>query len=99
MYGNSDLEFEWDLQKNILNIEKHGISFERAVEAFFDPSGFSLEDISHSIEEERFYWLGKDKLGVVITVRYTRRARTIRIFGAASWRRFRRIYYETTKSW
>jgi uncharacterized DUF497 family protein len=29
--------FEWDEKKNAENIRKHGISFEKATDAFFDP--------------------------------------------------------------
>jgi len=31
------VEFEWDEEKAALNSEKHGVTFEEAAEAFFDP--------------------------------------------------------------
>ncbi|NDC38800.1 MAG: hypothetical protein EBZ48_12230 [Proteobacteria bacterium] len=34
----------------------------------------------------------------MVTVRYTRRAGKIRIFGCAAWRAFRRLYDERTKA-
>lgn len=29
------MKFEWDENKNLINIKKHGISFERAVNVFY----------------------------------------------------------------
>jgi len=31
------MHFQWDENKNIGNFQKHGISFQRACEVFFDP--------------------------------------------------------------
>lgn len=31
------IEFEWDEDKAAANLEKHGVTFEEAAEAFFDP--------------------------------------------------------------
>ena len=31
------LKFEWDRRKAVLNIKKHGVSFEEAATAFGDP--------------------------------------------------------------
>ena len=73
-------------------------TFAEAVEAFLDPHGFALRDEKHSNTESRHYWVGKLPSGVVITVRYTRRAGKIRIFGCAKWRNFRRLYDERAKA-
>jgi uncharacterized DUF497 family protein len=51
--------FEWDSQKNDKNIEKQGISFFEAQQAFMDPNRVIAEDIEHSITEKRFYCFGK----------------------------------------
>ena len=64
---------------------------------FFDPRGFQLADVKHSREEGRFYWVGKSESGRVLTTRFTRRGRRIRVIGSAEWRKFRRLYDETTK--
>ncbi len=37
VYRLQGIEFEWDSQKAQINIEKHGVTFEEAAEAFFDP--------------------------------------------------------------
>ena len=39
------MTFEWDENKNLDNIEKHGVSFEMAQEAFFDKNRIILKDI------------------------------------------------------
>jgi hypothetical protein len=92
------LEFEWDNQKEIKNIQKHKISFSEAVDSFLDPKGILLEDKSHSSDrEERFYWVGISKSGLIITTYFTKRNGVIRIIGAVNWRKFRRIYYECAK--
>ena len=31
------MRFDWDEPKNVKNVSKHGISFQRACEVFFDP--------------------------------------------------------------
>lgn len=91
------MEFEWDLSKEIDNLQKHGISFAEAVETFSDPKGFQLRDIKHSSVEVRFFWVGKSESGKILTTRFTRRGNIIRIIGSASWRKFGRLYHERTQ--
>lgn len=88
--------FEWDLNKELENISKHGHSFQEAMEVFADPDVIHLEDPRHSSEEDRFYAVGQSKKGIILTVRYTMRAQIIRIFGVANWRKWRRYYEENT---
>lgn len=92
------VEFEWDLSKDNENIRKHGVSFAEAVESFLDPQGFQLTDCKHSWSEKRSYWIGRLATGRVLTTRFTKRGNTIRIIGSAEWRKFRRLYHETTKA-
>jgi len=42
-YELQGIQFEWDSYKSDTNFQKHGISFETACEAFFDPFLQSLE--------------------------------------------------------
>ena len=88
-------EFEWDEFKDLANQKKHGVSFTEAMESFLDPDAIKLIDDRHSEGEERFYWVGKSKSGVVITVWYTNRGSAIRIIGAGQWRKMRRLYERT----
>ena len=53
-----DFHFEWDRDKNLSNIEKHGIAFKIAATAFFDPNAVIFDDKEHSYDEERFILIG-----------------------------------------
>ena len=46
------MNFEWDERKNLLNIKKHGISFEHAARVFTDPLRKEDYDCRHSNHEE-----------------------------------------------
>jgi uncharacterized DUF497 family protein len=83
--------FEWDERKNKNNLEKHGVSFEFAKKAFFDPNRIIIEDLEHADDEERFFCLGKADDGI-LTVRFTYRDKNIRIFGAGYWRKGKKRY-------
>ena len=52
------LVFEWDSQKDKININKHGVSFEEAKTVFYDEYAISYFDPEHSEEEDRFLLLG-----------------------------------------
>ncbi len=87
----NEVGFEWDPRKNETNLAKHGVSFCAAQQAFLDPKRVIAEDIEHSRSEKRYYCFGKVD-GAVMTVRFTYKDRTIRIFGAGYWRKGRKIY-------
>jgi hypothetical protein len=85
--------FEWDERKDLLNQEKHGVSFHEAQYAFLDRKRVIAEDLNHGGAEKRFYCMGRDREGTgVLTVRFTYRSERIRIFGAGYWRRGKKIY-------
>ena len=48
--------FEWDEEKDRENQEKHKVSFIEAQQAFFDPHRVIVEDMTHSSEEDRYYY-------------------------------------------
>ena len=83
--------FDWDLEKDRANQEKHGLSFAQAQYTFADPSRVIANDITHSDDENRFYCFGQVGEGIA-TVRFTYRDDVIRIFGAGYWRKGKRIY-------
>lgn len=47
------MKFEWDSKKELLNIQRHKISFEQASYVFSDPYALSQYDVEHSDEEDR----------------------------------------------
>ncbi len=78
--------FEWDKDKDLVNQEKHGVSFAEATKAFEDSDRLIVRDKRHSTRsEKRYFCLGRVKRGV-LTVRFTYREGKIRIFGAGFWR-------------
>ena len=87
----STASFDWDVQKDLENQAKHGVSFARAQYAFADPQRVIADDLSHSQTEQRYYCFGAVG-GGILTVRFTYRRGIIRIFGAGYWRKGRQIY-------
>lgn len=88
--------FEWDLRKEKENFAKHGYGFDLGKEVFADSHVIHLEDVNHSLDEGRFYAVGKTLSGEILTVRYTWRGEAIRIFGVANWRKWRKFYEQNT---
>jgi len=86
-----DTTFEWDSAKDRENQQRHGVAFALAQYAFADPSRVIAQDVTHSQDEERFFCFGRVGDGI-LTVRFTYREGTIRVFGAGYWRKGKRIY-------
>jgi len=89
-------DFEWDENKDKINQKKHGVSFAFAQLAFLDHNRVILEDFEHSVDEKRYYCLGRISEGI-LTVRFTCRSNKIRIFGAGYWRKGKKIYERENK--
>ena len=84
--------FEWDVNKDIANQDKHGVSFAKSTQAFEDPLRLIISDKKHSTHgERRFFCIGKVGRRV-LTVRFTYRDGAIRIFGAGYWREGKERY-------
>ncbi|MCL2801748.1 MAG: BrnT family toxin [Treponema sp.] len=74
-------KFEWDEEKDIVNVQKHGISFTEAKTVFFDPMHIELIDDKHNRFEER--WITIGLVGSkVIRISFTERRGSIRIISA-----------------
>ena len=52
------MRFEWGEAKAAVNLQIDGVSFNEAVEAFFDPNAVEDFDSEHSAAENRFYIIG-----------------------------------------
>ena len=83
--------FVWDLNKELLNIHKHGVDFTTAITAFEDERRKVFIDLKHSLHEERFYCIGKVNNNIM-TVRFVYHSEQIRIIGAGYWRKGRKYY-------
>jgi uncharacterized protein len=93
--------FEWDSKKAAANEAKHGVSFEEAGSAFFDPGGLDGEDAEHSTTEPRRLLLARSAAGNTIVVAYTLRShgheKSIRLISARlANRKEKKRYQEAT---
>ena len=86
--------FEWDKEKEALNIKKHGISFEEILPMFDDPLFWEKEDFAHSsLDETRYIGTAKINGFSVIVSCYTERER-IRIISARASTKEEEKFYE-----
>ena len=79
------IEFEWDPEKAAGNLQKHGISFEVAVEIFFSTHHIS-EDARTEYGEKRYIAVGTTG-DMTLTVVFTPRGKAFRIISARKARR------------
>ncbi|MBE8907787.1 BrnT family toxin [Enterobacter asburiae] len=90
-------EFEWDTNKAMSNLIKHGIRFEEAVLVFDDPYHLSLQD-RHENGEFRWQTIGLVHGLIVVmvahTVRFESGDEVIRIISARKADRKERSRYE-----
>ena len=76
------MEYNWDKNKAVANLSKHGISFEEAKTVFDDPLYVDFYDPDHSSGEHRFILLGQSAQGRLLFVSYMERNNTIRLISA-----------------
>lgn len=74
------MKFEWDENKNLINKEKHKISFETAAHVFDDPYYIKMFDFEHSVDENRY--IAIVKVRDVLFVVFTERREMIRLISA-----------------
>jgi uncharacterized DUF497 family protein len=87
------MEFEWDNNKNIRNLEKHGLDFQDAERIFWGEI-ITFKDERYNYGEDRFITLGTLLNRVVIIV-HTYRNFTIRIISMRKANeREKNIYYK-----
>jgi uncharacterized DUF497 family protein len=74
------MEFEWDENKNRINIENHHVSFSQAAK-IFDGDVLEWEDTRKEYGETRIIAIGRSE-GRLLRVVYTERGNKIRIISA-----------------
>jgi len=89
-----DLDFEWDEDKNKLNILNHKISFEEAKTVFVDDYSRIFNDFEHSDEEFREIIFGYSNKNRLLVVSFTERNDKIRIISARKVNKNERKLYE-----
>ena len=83
---------QWDRNKALTNLNKHGIDFADAVSVFSDELALTIFD--DRFEEERFITIGMDILSRILVVVYTLRDDEIRLISARQATRNERRQYE-----
>lgn len=76
------MQFEWDSKKAKQNLTKHGVSFDEAVTAFYDPLSATFDDPNHSKNEHRYITIGFSSQGRLLVVAHAERGGNIRIISA-----------------
>ncbi len=92
--------FEWDENKEKINIVKHGLDFSTAALIFRDFDRLEWLDELHSEQEDRYITIGEiDSAAVVVMVVYTERSEVIRIISARkATNAERRAYYDSKRN-
>jgi len=86
-------EFEWDTNKALSNIDKHGVTFEEAAEVFLDP--FYQSGDATVNEEIRDFIIGYSLMQRLLLVVYVDRGQRSRIISARPATRNERKLYES----
>jgi uncharacterized DUF497 family protein len=76
------VRFEWDDEKAVSNLDKHGVSFGEATEVFYDPNALEVYDADHCDEEDRFYIIGLSSRRLLYVIYAERQWDVVRIVSA-----------------
>ncbi len=88
------MEFEWDPDKAIVNLRRHGVSFDEAATVLADPLSLTVLDPDHSQDEERYITVGMSFSRRLLLVAHTDRELRIRLISARELTATERIAYE-----
>ena len=88
--------FEWDDNKEKINIAKHSIDFSTAAHVFQDENRIEFFDEAHSEYEDRYITIGQiNGIAIIVMVVYTERENAIRLISARkATNQERRMYYD-----
>ena len=75
LYG----DLEWDSKKARTNLDKHGVSFEEAAQAFTDPLSIDYDDLAHP---DRLVTLAVSPRGRILYIVTTQRRGRVRVISA-----------------
>ena len=76
------MRFEWNQDKNILNLLKDGVDFEESMSVFDDGFALIIEDHAHSSFERREIIVGQSSENRLLYVVFSERGNGIRIISA-----------------
>jgi uncharacterized protein len=86
------MAYQWNRDKALANLRKHGIDFADAVSVFSDDLAITIPD--ERFDEERFITMGIDAFGRVLVVVYMLRDNEIRLISARKATQQERRQYE-----
>ena len=93
------VRFIWDEKKNLVNMKKHGVDFNDAVRAWYDPERLDFFDQKHSSDEEiRWIFLGAVAGTVLFVVETEPDENTVRIISARRALKHEEIVYYANHS-
>jgi len=92
------LRFDWNPQKEKVNLGKHGISFVQASTVFADALSSTIADPDHSFGEFRFLTLGMSNVNRLLVVVHIEEDDEIRIISARPATHAERRRYEQGSS-
>lgn len=68
------MKFEWNENKAGSNLQKHGVTFDKAKTVFDDSLASIFDDVWHSIDEQRELIIGMSNQARLLVVSFTERA-------------------------
>jgi uncharacterized DUF497 family protein len=89
------VRFEWDPEKEVRNLRKHGVSFLEASTVFGDALAATIPDRKHSELELRFLTMGMFSGNRLLIVSHTDREESVRIISARTATTQERRRYES----
>jgi uncharacterized protein len=91
------VRFEWDDAKAAANLRKHGVSFDEAVEVFYDPTAIEDYDQTHSDAEGRFFIIGLSSRRLLYVIYAERAGDMVRLVSARKADKTERRKYEQAR--
>jgi len=88
------MRFEWDANKASVNFEKHKVTFDEAIEVFYDPNALEDYDVEHSTNETRFFIIGLSSRRLLFVVFVEEIYDELRIISARKTTKAERERYE-----
>ncbi|MGB4467030.1 MAG: BrnT family toxin [Azovibrio sp.] len=76
------MDFEWDADKEALNLRKHGVQFSLAARVLLDPYRIKVYDGREDYGEDRWATIGYAAPALLYVVHTVRHEETIRLISA-----------------
>ena len=91
---NTLFGFDWNAGNKEKNSEKHQVDYRECEEVFFNKPLLISEDAKHSLQEQRYYVLGRSDADRALFLVFTVRNNRIRVISARDQSKKERRIYE-----